>query len=1301
MTDLDRQRLEHLPQPSTAPYHYPASQSLGGINHFRAGLASSQPVRNEFQRYPGHPSTTSLGLALKGLMDSGSSSGKILTSELLYMMTPRLMPGSSQGGTKQLLKYDAQVDPAIYGLTPDPPAFQKKTFDSGNLTVIDPTTGNPVPNPSFHLYSSLDEMYYTTLNKPDTSYPTILKNTVQNNPDGTRVTADKALNLKNVITPAMIDKMRFVLTTHSRSPELNLFGRPRVTIWPIPTKRGEQRLLDTMDFDTKKQGIRNPSDDLFQFCSTVGADPNPPKDPTLTNPNGPIRQGQFIFDRLDPYSSTKDFERTRNRAIFNYLLDVTSNSKGRIPGWGLSFEGKYAGLVGGHIQILTEIFDYIRSVNLKDTSRDQRIDRSQGRKNSGAKKNDNAENLKLEARYAPRGIVVPTRTTVNGANVSGFGRFPTVSEVSLVFYCGGYVYKKRGGDGKPTGPDLVEYDFTKVDERNIITGNAADVFFKNNVLTHKLMRAFLIIETFNPMQGYGPVTALSSANKERIVYEITSDPGFSVTSTSMTAAEPLRLGFGKCNVSLSSGDTWAGRNFGGTEGFFHTMDLKTSTNPGTNTAFVTNHYPFQTPCLVPTEGIRVPIDDTEFKFTGGKMTLTISYKDAPANGNKLPSHDELVQTLKLDWRPGEGWPVPITEREAGRWLGLNGSDWKAKLTTYYGAGKYSGEGFRQTSGGFDKGAPGFNADDTNANFPGHNNEKWSTAFAAHPGYAMAYSLPGRLLWSHRHSWSPWVGVNNTLNNGAGVQVSNGKNYADRFKQIVQPGDTIRSLQPGNDKLPEGTDLRTMHLQKTVEFETFKPHPDYFVEAKSDPNPNISRRAQTLRTASGAFYFPPTDPVWFPNADNDKKKAPTGLLLQLPGGARYLTNSAPDLPRGVTALQQDHTKAADFDTGIGSFPDGAFAGKADEGNVARSWLDEFSIWNYVEPYFTTWAYDSPGDTYFSPNRQIPSPVMFGSLPAPNTSKFDNAGWKTLLFCPNPASRGKSVTEPFNPSIHHHGFKSPPDHLLLDLFNMPVVEPYAISEPFSTDGKVNLNYQLMPFGYIERSTALRAALHPLRVTAIPSNFTRSNAGVEELVYKGVDNDENLRYLVDRDETLKGFKAFFAKFGPGHTETGFFKSGSQICEMFLYPKGRPISKKNTERAAVTFKAGDTDIIQWWKECALTGDNVREKPYSDLYSRVTTKSNTYTVHYRVQSLRQQPYSGNPTSAVANTYYETWDESRDKVLSEYRGHTTIERYLDPRDSRFTFTSTNPAAPAINPETQSLESAYRFRVIYNKRFSPW
>ena len=132
-------------------------------------------------------------------------------------------------------------------------------------------------------------------------------------------------------------------------------------------------------------------------------------------------------------------------------------------------------------------------------------------------------------------------------------------------------------------------------------------------------------------------------------------------------------------------------------------------------------------------------------------------------------------------------------------------------------------------------------------------------------------------------------------------------------------------------------------------------------------------------------------------------------------------------------------------------------------------------------------------------------------------------------------------------------------------------------------------------------------------------------------------------------------------------------------------------------SLKGGEASIKAFWARHTLTGDNVREKPYGDLYPRITTKSNTYTVHYRVQTLRQRPYTGNPSGAAA--YYGTWDESRDQVLSEYRGHTTIERYLDPQDARFEASYSRP--DKINVDTDSLEDAYRFRIIHNKRFSPW
>src|SRR5204863_7056320 len=139
-------------------------------------------------------------------------------------------------------------------------------------------------------------------------------------------------------------------------------------------------------------------------------------------------------------------------------------------------------------------------------------------------------------------------------------------------------------------------------------------------------------------------------------------------------------------------------------------------------------------------------------------------------------------------------------------------------------------------------------------------------------------------------------------------------------------------------------------------------------------------------------------------------------------------------------------------------------------------------------------EDTGQTYFSPNRQLPSAVMLGSLPTginPH-NPMSSRPWETLLFRPN----REDVTSHPGADIS----KGPPDHLVLDLFTVPVIEPYAISEPFSTAGKINLNYVLAPFGYakgdagkdlgttrdrsyIRRDTALRGALKSTFIMAVP--------------------------------------------------------------------------------------------------------------------------------------------------------------------------------------------------------------------------
>ena len=363
------------------------------------------------------------------------------------------------------------------------------------------------------------------------------------------------------------------------------------------------------------------------------------------------------------------------------------------------------------------------------------------------------------------------------------------------------------------------------------------------------------------------------------------------------------------------------------------------------------------------------------------------------------------------------------------------------------------------------------------------------------------------------------------------------------------------------------------------------------------------------------------------------------------------------------------KPADFDTGIANLPDGAYCGKADEGTNAWGYYDTTRGAHVFEhPYYVR---DREGyDTFFSPNRQMPSAVQFGSLLAGRARH-----WETLNFCPNPAGEN-----------HHGNIATPPDHLLLDLFTMPVVRPYAISEPFSTAGKVNLNYQIAPFTHIKRSTALRAALESVRIPAV------STTEVDR--YKGWAGSTNYRYLVNRDEMVRSFDDYFEDFEKGELDKGFFKSASEICEHFLYPKDALVSGR-----AVTYDdRGDRFIRAFWEAQRLTGDNLRERPYADLYPRLTTKSNTYTVHLRVQVLKKRGSLG--ASSASDT---RWDEDKDRVVAEYRGSSVIERYLDPEDRRFD--RQNPEtirnSDYVDPDTTSLDGAYRFRVVSNRTFSPW
>jgi uncharacterized protein (TIGR02600 family) len=299
--------------------------------------------------------------------------------------------------------------------------------------------------------------------------------------------------------------------------------------------------------------------------------------------------------------------------------------------------------------------------------------------------------------------------------------------------------------------------------------------------------------------------------------------------------------------------------------------------------------------------------------------------------------------------------------------------------------------------------------------------------------------------------------------------------------------------------------------------------------------------------------------------------------------------------------------------------------------------------------------------------MPSAVMFGSL---STGVIGDKPWQTLLFHPDPTGL-------------HAGARAPRDHLMVDLFTMPVVEPYAISEPLSTAGRINMNYLIVPFNYINRDTGIRAVLESQQMLAVPNADSGSNSS-NPTTYKQLSNSPShsptfstapatLRYSINLPETLQGFAGKF-------NSKDIFHSASEICTLPLVPND----------GAATYATCVSSTGNYWYTHQLTGDNSRERPYANIYPLLTTKSNTFTVHFRVQSLQAQGAGADPT---------TWQENPSSITSEYRGSQTIERYVDPSAAvpDYAGSYTTPATLMAAPP---LSSFYRFRVVSTKQFSP-
>jgi uncharacterized protein (TIGR02600 family) len=415
-------------------------------------------------------------------------------------------------------------------------------------------------------------------------------------------------------------------------------------------------------------------------------------------------------------------------------------------------------------------------------------------------------------------------------------------------------------------------------------------------------------------------------------------------------------------------------------------------------------------------------------------------------------------------------------------------------------------------------------------------------------------------------------------------------------------DVVRSLVPyhGDYRLIAGQ--RRVHLSASGAGPIFVPHAYY-----NDINRKIDHIISEPMGPHMVYGFA-NEPGLNPYLNESKQlttkavRAPLDQLTPAP----YHWSKLPDVPRG-TGL---YNKTGDFDNGVPKSRDGPYINKPDEGNLS-------SLNGY--PYYH-WAFAQPTEVHFSPNRIISSPVAFGSLP---TGVQRDRPWETLLFRRQPK---------------HPGAEDPPDHCLLDLFWMPAIEPYAISESFSTAGKVNLNYQIVPFTYITRNTAMRAVLKSEELMVLPTDAAISYKLFDHETSdwpwmpdnpRGNLNPESLSYWVKlRDGVVKSRvpieeRITLAQFDQRFADGELFTSASALCDIHLVP-----NLIATERVAQQPKGGlpgsfsqdvlDAEMETFWAGHVINGDNTREKSYGNIHGRITTRSNTYRIHFRVQTIRK-----------------------------------------------------------------------------------
>lgn len=1257
-------------------------------------FAISPPAKGEFQRVIGHPATVSLSAALYEFAPGPQydTDGVVETDYIqglqeIFGFTPRYAFGGSEGGS-----------------WPFDDKFAAISFDQQQVPTVMSGFG-PINLPSNRLYASLDEFFF----EPDRE--------LQSNYDDQDSKDAEALSDRE-----------FFLTASSRAPETNIFNMPRISLWPVTWPWDQSRhALARKTPKVRPFTTKDPTDPLsdntwmtlserlIAFCTTVGSD------------------FRYFFQRQSPDDPYHDFNQIeRNQELLSWLKNLTELN---VPGFGDTIRSRYA-TDAKRDSMLVTLFDFIRgAVNLAtmaDTDPTTNEIETYSFAGFGLRPayiNDpvilaqtKGGNRMLDVN---RATVFPIRIDLGAGEQIGLGSgaTPVITQVSLLFYATDRRDPIRNGHG-PDGnmvppnwlsmagipPDNPMFDpgaeFDKKQEWLLGPDNMPntpdDRFNPSNLITAKIddvdvdgfdkqfsgksqtteMQMVMLVETRIPSNN--------RIAQPEYWLKVSGAP-FKVNGTS--------IGFPTAGNSAVKvfpvNDT-----VGTLPDLQYLLYAKNSPKAMPHNPQDSRPSRNWTLASMP---IAVDPESPTFTFDGSEVTMEILPTD-PNDPDEVPDSSLLYQTVLLDFTKLDNtYPIPL----APRWLTgkfnveNNSNDWRIRDQKDLDETTEISQTPNWTKAGTHLLDPwGVDEDDlvletapVNARYlyldespetskEGEVSTKWEsnagrglllTSFAnGATGYSSAVDTGYYPGWTSQAKSSsvitpydvvmtlivdPTKGAQSDLRVLAQLSQVPSSYYVN-INDVFAP--TFMTRCPGVP-LNCSTHQAQNHIIGWGEGGSNQP----FSGAARNVQFTLLGAARSQRFQIGEAEKDEIDPILVENQP---------VMAELGSGSAWKKyGSLGEVGYvGVTApflMDAGSNGPGDWATSYGNFPDG---GKiilpeqhfqvvhADPGNADDA---QAKI-----PFFNTF-YDTVGDPatvgdYFSPNRQIASGVMFGSLP-----DASGIGWQTLNFSPVPNPKAGS---PSYWNLNHPGLTSnPPDHIWLDLFTMPIVEPYAISEPLSTAGKINLNFQIEPFAHIDRSTALHGLLKPVQIGAI--EFNTNTQRIYKSDYFMKQAKQQTRFDVDTYETVERIRQKFTD--------DLYVTASQICEIPLVPEG--------------FTHDDASLQLFWGNKQLTSDTSREAPYNHLYPLLTTKSNTYRVHFIVQSLEP-----NRVWRQTDADYQKWDELRDQVVGEYRGSALLERYVDPSDPNLPDFATLDLSDPDDLKSSVIDQYYRFRVLENKQFQP-